>query len=67
MRAGASDFLDKGHLSVALLDRAIRYSIVRQRSKKKRRQLADGELPSVLLIEDDEDDYLLDQRPPQRR
>jgi signal transduction histidine kinase len=38
MRAGAADYLMKGHFDAALLDRAIRYSIERKRSEEALRK-----------------------------
>jgi len=59
MRAGAADYLDKDKLNPAILDRAIRYSIVRHRMQRNRRAEFKGGAPRILLIEDDEDDFIL--------
>lgn len=61
MEAGAADYLDKGCLSPTLLERSIRYAVRHCRSAQKvdRRQAIRS--PRILLIEDDEDDFILTQ------
>ena len=59
MRAGAADYLDKNKLTPALFDRALRYSLVRQKAQKQHNRPSRKEAPTILLIEDDEDDYFL--------
>lgn len=59
MRAGAADYLDKNKLTPALLDRAIRYSLVRIKAQQLQAKRTDDSITSILLIEDDEDDYLI--------
>lgn len=59
MRAGAADYLDKNKLTPALFDRALRYSLVRQKTQKHQVRPSRKEAPAILLIEDDEDDYFL--------
>ena len=59
MQAGAADFLDKSCLNPTLLERSIRYAIREFASTRKTKQLPATAYPRVLMIEDDEDDFIL--------
>ena len=59
MRAGAADYLVKGEITAVLIERAIRYALVRQRSNRQVRRQVSWEMPDILLVDDDEDDYIL--------
>ena len=61
MRAGAADYLDKNCLSAALLERSIRYAIRHVKTSRKAELLVPDRAPRLLLIEDDEDDFILTQ------
>ncbi len=61
MQAGAADYLDKRCLNAALVERSIRYAIKHASNQSRRSSDNAGSLPRVLLIEDDEDDYILTQ------
>ena len=59
MRAGAADFLVKGQTSSVLMERSIRYALSRQGGHQRARRQIAWETPSILLVDDDEDDYIL--------
>ena len=59
MRAGASDYISKDHLAPNQLDRKIRYAIARENARARRLDQGSESSPKILLVEDDEEDYLL--------
>ena len=59
MRAGASDYISKDHLNPNHLDRKIRYAMAREQSRARRRAQATDICPRILLVEDDQDDYII--------
>lgn len=59
MRAGAADYLVKAEITAVLIERAIRYALARQRNSRQVRREVSWEMPDILLVDDDEDDYIL--------
>ena len=59
MRAGAADYLVKGEITSVLIERTIRYALARQRCNRQVRRQVSWEMPDILLVDDDEDDYIL--------
>jgi diguanylate cyclase (GGDEF)-like protein len=59
MRAGAADYLVKGESTPVMMERSIRYAMTRQRGKRRMKHKVSSETPNILLIDDDEDDYIL--------
>jgi diguanylate cyclase (GGDEF)-like protein len=59
MRAGAADYLVKGETTAVVIERSIRYALARHRSSRQVRRQVSWEMPDILLVDDDEDDYIL--------
>ncbi len=59
MRAGAADFLVKGQTSAVLMERSIRYALSQHGGHRRCKRQISWEAPSILLVDDDEDDYIL--------
>ena len=59
MRAGAADYLEKGKIDAVLLERSIRYALKAKEITERSPDVMEGGVPRLLLVEDDEDDYLI--------